>query len=929
MKKRKPDNSSDTSVRDNRFSRFKPYLRPLCTVIYLSALPVILAHDLYLKMLSSGAARAWDGTGHYGIAQIYDQTIFPDTFGWTHAHFGGMPFPNFYPPLFFWSVAFLHHTQLFSFDAAFKLMVILPVLLMPGAIWLLAWTVSDRNHRIAFWAGLASLLPLISAQFGGHFKWASGLDYFSTFAIGMYTQPLGFVLLIAWFVAYVKAHAAGWRFVLSSLLLALAVLANYLNGVTAMLFVAATLTFDVLKYYGAPAAAPVARGALLRALVAHAASPLISLALTLFWLVPMFSTYEYLVTRPFTRVVITQGMIVWFILAAFGTVAWFRRHTPYMRTFITTCLILGFIITFAAYLAPRWYPLQANRFAPTLNFLLTVPVSYAVVALLEKLKSLFAPRLNRLAPWASRLTPYMVAILLLLPVLYVYRISRRIETRILFHSQATMAFYPKEANLLSGRSGEVAMERAKASNISTVLESLGPAGVTRQSLLDLYLKEHMEDSAVALEAARTVNRILQFARERRDGRYAVELPNLYASNLAAYDSHSLNSYLGSQGNETMTVIFREASPNALFMYPQVNALSYNPDNFGFSSVLADDLDFLEQPVARHLERARTLGLKYLVVHTPDIKQKLAQEPEIGSVYEFGAWSVFELKGTPPPPIQLLAYRPALLVSEFTVKGRYSNESNYIRFAEEQFFDGWFDVRLVRAPKNKLDDLGNLSDLKQFGALIIDTYECDRCDLVYRQLRDFSQSRLLLLLPDDNVLFNRIRHSIKEFPLAQVIEREPASKGIWLNNAAPMNRYRSNPIRQQWAAIRQALEQHKIPTEPAAIGGEIKQNAIQVTYQNSAPASPEYAAPVLISTSYHPNWQRQDGDRIYAANPMYMLVFVTQPTQLNFTRWRRDRVAVWASAGTLLGLVCFAGLSARRSFKTKRVDSPRAPRAEGS
>lgn len=70
--------------------------------------------------------RAWDGSGHYGIAQIYAQSIFPDTFGWTNAHLGGMPFPHFYPRLFFWCVAFLVRTHLFSFMTAFKLIVILP-----------------------------------------------------------------------------------------------------------------------------------------------------------------------------------------------------------------------------------------------------------------------------------------------------------------------------------------------------------------------------------------------------------------------------------------------------------------------------------------------------------------------------------------------------------------------------------------------------------------------------------------------------------------------------------------------------------------------------------------------------------------------------------------------------------------------------------
>lgn len=74
-----------------------------------------------------------------------------------------------------------------------------------------------------------SVLPLTSARFGGQLLWASGLDYFSTLSIGMYTQPLGFVLLLIWYAVYFEAHRRPSRFMISSVLLALAVLANYLN----------------------------------------------------------------------------------------------------------------------------------------------------------------------------------------------------------------------------------------------------------------------------------------------------------------------------------------------------------------------------------------------------------------------------------------------------------------------------------------------------------------------------------------------------------------------------------------------------------------------------------------------------------------------------------------------------------------------------
>jgi hypothetical protein len=59
-----------------------------------------------------------DGTGHYAVAHLYSQSTFPDTFGWTHAYFGGMPFPNFYPPLYYWAVSALARTGLLSFEHA-------------------------------------------------------------------------------------------------------------------------------------------------------------------------------------------------------------------------------------------------------------------------------------------------------------------------------------------------------------------------------------------------------------------------------------------------------------------------------------------------------------------------------------------------------------------------------------------------------------------------------------------------------------------------------------------------------------------------------------------------------------------------------------------------------------------------------------------
>src|SRR6185295_16101858 len=117
---------------------------------------------------------------------------------------------------------------------------------------------------------------------------------------------------------------------------------------------------------------------------------------------------------------------------------------------------------------------------------------------------------------------------------------------------------------------------------------------------------------------------------------------------------------------------------------------------------------------------------------------------------FDRWSIFELLYD-APQIEVLSYRPAVLVSRFTLKARQRDEPNYLRFAEEQFASGWFDVRLARTPETKLDRLIEEQDLMQYGALILDTYDCDNSDYAYRGLRDFAQHRLLILLMSEDPL----------------------------------------------------------------------------------------------------------------------------------------------------------------------------------
>src|SRR5215207_1793044 len=137
------------TFRSKRFGHFLARAWWSLPPVAVTVLPVGLSRELYIDIWGGAMPRAWDGSGHYAVAQIFDRQMFPDTFGWTDAYFAGMPFPNFYPPLFYWCIALLRHTHLFSFAAAFKLLVCLPVLLLPAGMWMLAWTASERNRVVA------------------------------------------------------------------------------------------------------------------------------------------------------------------------------------------------------------------------------------------------------------------------------------------------------------------------------------------------------------------------------------------------------------------------------------------------------------------------------------------------------------------------------------------------------------------------------------------------------------------------------------------------------------------------------------------------------------------------------------------------------------------------------------------------------------
>lgn len=779
-------------------------------------LPVALTSFIWLEVVRGVAARAIDGSGHFAIGQIYDQSIFPDTFGWTNAYFGGMSFPNFYPPLFFWLVSLLHHTHLFSFATAFKLVISTPLIIMPLAFWTVAYFHSGRNQQVAFGTAVASATLY---SLGDIFQPHTGLDITSTLLDGFYTQPLGLVLMLVWILVYLWPRQGLRQFAIAAILLSLTVLANFFNAITAIIFIASVLICDLVTWLRS--SDPAERLQQRKNFVFHFLSPWLALALSAFWLFPMLSSYEYLVTRPLIRPLgqmITTPLWCWYFLAATGAVIWWRRPIGRLGPYLLACLMLLVGLIFSGTFAPAWFPLQVFRFFSTINFLLCVPVGISLAYVTQLYLDKRARRTSRVEPAFRKQVAFAVLGLVLLIVLAVAMASKKLTKAFAFY---TAENYPR------------------------------------------------------------ISQVLDFAKQRNDGGYLVEvLPTFATTGLVRFDSLALNAYLGAQGNRTISIVYREASPNSSFFNAELNAFSRYRENFGISSALLSDQDFIDQPLTQHIKRLQFIGVRYVVAGSTELKAQLSRESEVAARHDIGDWSIFELRGPGQPFVRTLSYRPALVVSDFTVKMRRRNQYDFVRLAEEEFNDAWFDVLLVRSPERRID---LLPQLEQFGALILDTYSYQDEAKALTQLKSFAQNHTLILLSSDAPLFNRIK---SEIPSAIVIERPREDSGAWIVTEEPSQRYNSSSIRGTWKAIRVALDRDKIPVH-----------------------SSEQQAPLLIAQTFHPKWVRADNQPLYAATPFFTFGFFDHDPRLNFQRTRYDRWAVWCSLGALV--LSGVGLGASR------------------
>ena len=849
----------------------------LWRVLYLLLLQIALLPSVWVWLFHSGMPRAIDGSTHYAAALLYSQRVFPGTFGWTNAYFLGMPFPNYYPPLYFWVIGFLAHLGI-PFPLAFNLVSFVPLLFLLPCVWLLCFRM--RGRSAAFWGAMYAFVLLVFPPLNGARIWACGLDYLSTFVTGLYSEPIGAICLIAWYLKYRETKWTVGRCAIAGMLLAFTILSNFVSAIVAGILIASTLVVDLIAIKTRRKRIDL-RDEGVRTLLGHIVVPIWAACLAAFWIAPAFGSYSFFVTRPFSFVPFTPAMVTFQIVGVASALLLFPRADLKTRPFLMTCVFL-YAAVIVAGVAPSWFPFQANRITGILNLLLAVPIGMAGSELAQFLKRhVLALLAGSVLVRKGYFQLAGVAAGLTLMLLFGQSDAFGVYARVCKY----IGFYPDD--LMRTSPGVTAVGYVPSSS-----ESYG-----------------------AYEAARAIGGILNFGRQHRAGRYLVGIPAADDDAPPTFDAMSISAYLGAQGNESAFAAYREAAPNSIFLFPQVSAFSSDADptpRFGISSTLADDLDFEKQPIDVHLSRIHWLGFQYLVIGDDRVKKKLNQSALIGGSESFGRWTVYRFASEAPPLAESLKYKPALVLSGFTAKERRSGDNGFLRLAEEQFASNWFDVPLVRSPITKIDDL-TPGMLNNVGALILESYDFDEQGAAYDVIRKFSELHPVIMAPADQYLFHIARRNPELFPHAYILDGFAPNEGMMLNNVyGPRYTFANSTARNQWRKIQEILDANK---EPVGEAGAIAVTRGEKSWDVRVGGSAETPLPVLIRAAYHPRWQSSNGTQLLPATPFVTVAFIKGSDALRF---RRNALDLAGAGLSMLALAGAAGLWVRGWERRKRA-----------
>ena len=332
-------------------------------------------------------------------------------------------------------------------------------------------------------------------------------------------------------------------------------------------------------------------------------------------------------------------------------------------------------------------------------------------------------------------------------------------------------------------------------------------------------------------------------------------------------SFIFDGLLGVAGVSVPVHVLRESSINSLFLTPLRNGLSHDWEGWGFTSFLVFDHDFISQNMVDQLDRAARVGIQSFLVRSEDMKQRLASSSQIIMEHDMGNWSLYRFKQDIPRAEVLSDHPPVPLFTQVNFKRRYVDSYDWTRFQEELLFANENGITFVTPRDMNLDTSHEFDTSK---VVVVSSYTYTDEKKALKRLITFSKSNHLILVADYDPLF---------FDLKEVASSNPGLHVSIYDKLSPTV-LNGNPLRQQMQDIFSEIDvingggQEGVQRVTAT---DFKQDTIHVTMSTST----DVAFPVIIKSSYFPDWKRVDGKPIYMASPGFMLTYATSSFDLVF------------------------------------------------
>lgn len=333
-----------------------------------------LAGPFLLKHARSAVPGGWDGVCHYAATELYSRELFPRVSGFLPDYFAGMPFPNFYPPLFYVVVSAFAKLGVGVPRAFFFVQ-----LASCAAVPLLLLAIGKRltGRRIGgLVAGCLGAIFMVSDNVVAGF----GVSLEATFNIGLTAQHLSFVFFLAFLLAELDSHRSVRAAACKALFLAAVPLSN-VHVVWDAIFLFAA--FSAVRLVQAPSWR-ARRVVLARDLVTGSLGVLVAAC----WVLPMLGALDYVPTlamSPPPAGALVFGYFRVGIYSLFAIVlAWSRRDAPIFAIIAAMFLAVifgGFPLTQTLGLSNA--AIQPGRVLVVILYLGALLVAYVICALRE------------------------------------------------------------------------------------------------------------------------------------------------------------------------------------------------------------------------------------------------------------------------------------------------------------------------------------------------------------------------------------------------------------------------------------------------------------------------------------------------------------------------------------------------------------------